>query len=268
MTNTEICSDKDLFFAAFVITIAAYVLMCASLTLMLPYNEISTTSSFADAFDQRGSLWAKYVVAVGALSGLTTSLFGTMFYIPRYVYAVSSDGLIFQWLGKVNSRTGVPVLAICLYAVLSCIVILLLDLDALVEFLSLGSLMCYTLVPACVIVVRYRPHEACTDPLVGRIKEKYRESRILQTIFGRLQPGSGVIALLTVQTVIMVAGAAIIAKVDWNDPGQFYAFVVIGAVLAVLWLIVQFLIVTFHPNDEEDLWFRVRVSPQLSPSSP
>ncbi|VDM29239.1 unnamed protein product [Toxocara canis] len=56
------------------IVTAAYILMSAALTLMVPFREVNPAAAFSDAFASRGAEWAKCVVAVGALSGMTTSL--------------------------------------------------------------------------------------------------------------------------------------------------------------------------------------------------
>ena len=39
------------------------------------------------------------------------SLLGAMFPLPRVLYAISSDGLIFRVLSKINSRFRTPLLA-------------------------------------------------------------------------------------------------------------------------------------------------------------
>jgi len=40
---------------------------------------------------------------------LIFSLFGALFPLPRIIYAMSSDGVIFRFLGKVNKRFQTPV---------------------------------------------------------------------------------------------------------------------------------------------------------------
>lgn len=64
--------------------------------------------------------WAKYIVAIGAIAGMTTSLCGSMFALPRCVYAMASDGLIFKQLAIVNPNTqvSVPLYKTCLNNIL------------------------------------------------------------------------------------------------------------------------------------------------------
>lgn len=56
-----------------------YVLVTCVLTLMVPYTDVNPTAAFPFAFAQQGAEWAKYVVALGTLFGITTSLLGGAF---------------------------------------------------------------------------------------------------------------------------------------------------------------------------------------------
>jgi len=62
----------------------------------VPYDEVSQDSALVEMFGQVGAQKCQFVVAIGALAGLTVSMFGSMFPMPRIVYAMAKDGLIFQ----------------------------------------------------------------------------------------------------------------------------------------------------------------------------
>ena len=53
-------------------------------------------SALIDMFVQNGAPGAKWLVAIGALASLVVSLLGSMFPMPRVIYAMSRDGLLFQ----------------------------------------------------------------------------------------------------------------------------------------------------------------------------
>lgn len=62
----------------------------------VPYDQVDQDSALVEMFGQVGAYKCKYIVAFGALAGLTVSMFGSMFPMPRIVYAMAQDGLIFR----------------------------------------------------------------------------------------------------------------------------------------------------------------------------
>ncbi|CAG7815995.1 unnamed protein product, partial [Allacma fusca] len=144
--------------------------------LLVPYDEVSSESGLVELFGKVGANRCQYVVAFGALAGLTVSMFGSMFPMPRIVYAMAKDGLLFQRLGEVWSLTGTPAVATIVLGCLAAVAALLIPLEVLVEMMSIGTLLAYTLVSACVLLLRYQPHstnlvdllpESIRTPLAG-----------------------------------------------------------------------------------------------------
>ncbi|KAK7872859.1 hypothetical protein R5R35_006728 [Gryllus longicercus] len=141
-----------------VIILIAYVTSSMMLTLIVPYDQVDEDSALVEMFGQVGAYKCKYIVAVGALAGLTVSMFGSMFPMPRIVYAMASDGLIFRQLSQVWPATGTPAIATLTSGLAAALAALLISLEVLVEMMSIGTLLAYTLVSTCVLILRYQPH--------------------------------------------------------------------------------------------------------------
>ncbi len=144
-----------------VIVTVIYMLCSAVLTLMVPYNMVDIYSPFPGAFAANGLPWAQYIAATGALFGLATTLSTSLFVLPRSIYAMSSDGLLFQCLSYVHPKTQTPIISITIFGFLTSLLSLLIDLEQLVQFLSIGTLINFTMVAVNVLILRYQPIEKC-----------------------------------------------------------------------------------------------------------
>ncbi|XP_072724674.1 solute carrier family 7 member 14 [Ciconia boyciana] len=162
--------------ASLVTCLTAYVSVSIILTLMVPYDAIDTESPLMEMFVAHGFYAAKFIVAIGSVAGLTVSLLGSLFPMPRVIYAMAGDGLLFRFLSHISSYTETPIVACIVSGFLAALLSLLVSLRDLIEMMSIGTLLAYTLVSVCVLLLRYQP-ESDIDGFVKFLSEEHTKKK-------------------------------------------------------------------------------------------
>lgn len=119
------------------------------------------------------------------------SLLGAMFPLPRVLYAIASDGLIFRFLARINEHFRTPLISTILSGLFAAFMATIFDLDELVNMMSIGTLLAYSLVAISVLVLRYqndhRQNEE-THPIVDYDDEDNNDSKMKTLLRPPKQP--------------------------------------------------------------------------------
>ncbi|XP_047533053.1 cationic amino acid transporter 2 [Vanessa atalanta] len=141
--------------ASLLIVFLAYCGVSSVLTLMIPYYMQDEKAPFPYVYDQLGWPWAKYAVSVGAICALCSSLLGAVFPLPRIIYAMSSDGLLFKFMGRVSEKYQTPLVGTMVAGLFTGTLAMIFELEQLIHMMSIGTLLAYSMVASCVLLLRY-----------------------------------------------------------------------------------------------------------------
>jgi len=237
----------------------AYLGVSASLTLMMPYFLFDSEIPITAAFKYSGMAWAEVPVTIGALCALSTSLLGAMFPMPRIIYAMAMDGLLFKFLAKVNKKTKTPIVACFVSGLFAAFMAMIFNIGDLVDLMSIGTLAAYTLVAVSVLLLRYQPDEynsLTTDSSL--VVEK--------TFCGRLFPYNLFNSKMlnpTLRTSNIVKWCVIIITLLSITLGLTMKFVgtstagIVLETMFVVWIIMAGIIISVQPQSKKVLAFRV-----------
>jgi basic amino acid/polyamine antiporter, APA family len=140
---------------AMTLTTALYCVMAVTLCLMQPRERIDLDAPFSVAFADRGMDWAKYIVAFGALKGMTTVLLVGAVGQARYLTHIARTHMVPPCLAQVNPRTGTPVNATVVMLAATAVIAFFTDLSILANLLSISTLFIFMLVAVALLVRRY-----------------------------------------------------------------------------------------------------------------
>jgi len=126
------------------------------LNMMISYKDMKGSSALATAFKIVNLPFGQYCIGVGAICGLLGNAITSMMMMPRFLYSMASDGIIFGFFAMVDSRFNIPLISTILSGILIGGMCLFLDLHMLVQMVSIGTILAYTLVTLSILILRYK----------------------------------------------------------------------------------------------------------------
>ncbi|XP_043699639.1 cationic amino acid transporter 1-like isoform X1 [Telopea speciosissima] len=157
-----------------IITIV-YCVLAITLCLMQPYNQIDKDAPFSVAFQLVGMDWAKYLVAAGALKGMTTALLVLVVGMARYLTHIARTHMVPPWFAQVHEKTGTPINSTITMFIAVSFIAFFTSLNILSNLVSISTLFIFMSVAIALLVRRY---------YVSRVtKPVHRNILILSLIF-------------------------------------------------------------------------------------
>jgi APA family basic amino acid/polyamine antiporter len=159
--------------ASLIICTILYILVAGVLTGMVPSKDINIDAPVVDAFRRVGLTWMQYLVAFGAMTGITSVLLVMMLSQPRVMLALARDGLVPRgFFGDIHPKFRTPWKSTILTGLFVASMAGLIPLSILAEMTSIGTLFAFVIVCGAVLVMRrtnpnaVRPFRAPFVPLV------------------------------------------------------------------------------------------------------
>ncbi|CAH2255152.1 jg7244 [Pararge aegeria aegeria] len=252
--------------ASLLVVFLAYCGVSSVLTLMIPYYMQDEKAPFPYVYDQLGWPWARYAVSVGAICALCSSLLGAVFPLPRIIYAMASDGLLFQFMGRVSEKYQTPLVGTMVAGLFTGTLAMMFELKQLIHMMSIGTLLAYSMVASCVLLLRYERSQSvhrAAEPLNLSVRSALRQllnseghatpTRLSSSLVGVLVTLYGVWCLVMMNSVHQ-HGDAILA----GEAGPVAVFA-IGTALVVFTLYA----ISRQPVSEKKLAFSVPLVPWL-----
>jgi APA family basic amino acid/polyamine antiporter len=165
--------------------------------------------------------YGSHIISFAAVFGLTTATFTCLMGQPRIFYKMAQDGLMFKIYAKVNRRTGVPTVGTIITGVVTALVACFVNLEALANVISLGTLQVFTFVNAGVLLLRSDEtaslraadvtnlnFQRVTDSSTGNSEEEYHFSKVSNKQNGRSNHHATLATLLYSLFVLLGSMAA------------------------------------------------------------
>uniref|UniRef100_A0A7N1A6W2 Cationic amino acid transporter C-terminal domain-containing protein n=1 Tax=Kalanchoe fedtschenkoi TaxID=63787 RepID=A0A7N1A6W2_KALFE len=150
--------------AALSICCGLYMLVSIVIVGLVPYYALDPDTPISSAFASHGMQWAAYVITIGAVTALCSTLMGSLLPQPRILMAMARDGLLPPFFFEVNKKSLVPVKSTVATGICAALLAFVMDVSQLAGMVSVGTLLAFTMVAISVLILRYVPPDEVPLP--------------------------------------------------------------------------------------------------------
>jgi basic amino acid/polyamine antiporter, APA family len=133
-----------------------YILTAVVLTGLVKYTSLDVPDPLAIGIDMTGVTWGSFLVKIGAICGLSSTMVVMLLGQSRVFFSMSKDGLLPQWASTIHTRFRTPYISTIVVGLFVATVAALTPIDVLDSLVSIGTLLAFVIVCAGVWVLRRR----------------------------------------------------------------------------------------------------------------
>lgn len=149
-----------------------YILVAIVLTGLASYTQLNVADPIALGIDVTGVRWGSYLVKIGAIGGLSSTMIVMLLGQTRVFFTMAHDGLLGKWACKVHPKMRTPYISTTLIGIIVALLAASLPISKLDELTSIGTLFAFVVVSAGVWILRrqqpnlHRPFKTPWVPFV------------------------------------------------------------------------------------------------------
>jgi basic amino acid/polyamine antiporter, APA family len=149
-----------------------YILVAAVLTGLINFRQLNVPDPIAIGIDKTGVRWGSFLVKLGAIAGLSSTMVVMLLGQSRVFFSMSRDGLLPTWASKVHPRFRTPWISSLVVGFFVAFFASIVPIAILGELVSIGTLLAFVIVCGGIWALRrtnpdlHRPFKTPMVPLV------------------------------------------------------------------------------------------------------
>ncbi len=131
-----------------------YIVVAAVLTGLVNYKDLNVPDPIAIGIDRTGVKWGSFLVKIGALGGLSSTIVVMLLGQSRVFFSMSRDGLLPKTFSRIHPRFRTPYISSITIGTFVAVLAAALPVGVLNQMVSIGTLLAFVIVCAGVWIMR------------------------------------------------------------------------------------------------------------------